>query len=91
MKLAMRQGRLVDQEVSSNIRNWIDWVAILFLSAAGVFSSFLISRDVPIPNDLILLLFGTGIISSVVLIRAKLPFEKEQDQASDNTDYRREM
>jgi len=91
LKLAMRQGRLVDQEVCSSTRKWIDWVAILFLSAAGVFSSFLISRDVPIPNDLVLLLFGTGIISSVVLIRTKLPFEKEQDEVSNNTDSKRKM
>ena len=76
----MRRGRLVDQEVCGTIRKWIDLVAILLLSSAGAISSFLISRGVPIPNDLVLLLFGTGIISSVILIRTKLPFEKEQNQ-----------
>jgi len=80
VKLAMRRGRLVDQEGCSKLRKWIDYVALLLLSSAGMISSFLLSRDVPIPNDLILLLFGTGIISSVILIRTKLPFEKDQNQ-----------
>ncbi len=80
VKLAMRRGRLVDQEVCSNLRKWIDYVALLLLSLAGVISSFLLNQDVPIPNDLILLLFGTGIISSVILIRTNLPFEKDQNQ-----------
>ncbi len=76
----MKQGRLVDQEAGGNIRKWIDFVALMLLSSAGAISSFLISREIPIPNDLILLLFGTGILSSVILIRTRLPFEKEQNQ-----------
>ena len=80
MKLTLRNGKLEDQERGDNVRKWIDYVALLLLSCTGMISGFLINRGAPIPNDLILLLFGTGIISSVILIRTKLPFEKGQNE-----------
>jgi hypothetical protein len=55
------------------MRKWIDFVAILALSSVGVIGKFLVSLGVPIPDDIILLLFGTGIISSVILIKIKYP------------------
>ena len=78
MKLALRNGKLEDQERGDNVRKWVDFVALLLLSFTGVIGSFLTSRGAPIPNNLILLLFGTGIISSVILIKTKPPFEKGQ-------------
>lgn len=55
------------------MRKWIDFVAILALSFVGVIGKFLVSGGVPIPDDIILLLFGAGIISSVILIKIKYP------------------
>ncbi len=80
MKLVMRKGRLVDQEADGSLRKWVDWVAILVLSSAGVISGLLISRDILIPDSLILLLFGTGALSSGILLKTNLPFEKEQGE-----------
>ena len=60
------------------MRKWIDFVSLLLLSSLGVIASFLAKRNVPIPDDITLLLFGTGIISSVFLIRTELPFDEEQ-------------
>ena len=57
------------------MRKWIDFVAILALSSVGVIGKFLVSRSAPIPDDITLLLFGTGIMSSVILIKVKYPVD----------------
>ena len=86
MKLIMRQGRFVLQELGGNVRKWIDFVALLLLSSVGVIASFLVKRNIPIADDLTLLLFGTAIISSVILIRTELPFDEEQVRNHSDTE-----
>jgi hypothetical protein len=55
------------------MKKWIDFVALVALSFVGVIGKLLVSRGGPIPDDITLLLFGTGIISSVILIKVKYP------------------
>ena len=62
------------------MRMWIDFVACLLLSSVGAMGSFLVNRAVPVPDDITLLLFGTGIISSVTLIKTENPFNEGQTQ-----------
>jgi hypothetical protein len=57
---------------------WIDFVALLFLTSASVTGGFLINLAVPIPDSIVLSLFGTGIISSVILIKTEGPLDKER-------------
>ena len=60
------------------MRRWINFVALLLLISVGAMGSFLVTRGIPIPDDVILLLFGTGIISSVILLKTKND-EQSQD------------
>ena len=46
-----------------------EFVAFLLLSAVGVIGSFVVNMALPVSNSLTLILFGIGIISSVILIR----------------------
>ena len=62
------------------MRRCIDFVACLLLSSAGVIGSFLINRAAPIPDGITLLLFGMGIISSVIFIETGSQFNAEQGQ-----------
>ncbi|OGP92954.1 MAG: hypothetical protein A2156_10405 [Deltaproteobacteria bacterium RBG_16_48_10] len=55
------------------MKKWIDFVAIVALASVGVIGSLLLNRAVPIPDEITLSLFGTGIISSVILIKIKYP------------------
>ena len=56
-------------EVKRVTSKCIEFVAFLLLSVVGVIGSFLVNRSIPISDFLTLLLFGIGIISSVILIK----------------------
>ncbi len=55
------------------MRDWIDFVAILVLGFAGVTGNFLVTHGAWISDGMILLLFGAGIFSSLILIKTENP------------------
>jgi hypothetical protein len=60
------------------MRKWIDFVALLLLTFASVAGGLLVNLAVPIPDGIVLSLFGAGIISSAILIRTEGPLDKER-------------
>lgn len=60
------------------MRKWIDFVALLLLTFASMAGSLMVNLAIPIPDGMVLSLFGAGIISSVILIRTEDPLDKEQ-------------
>ena len=64
------------------MKKWIDFAAIVALSSVGLIGKLLVSRGVPIPDDITLLLFGTGIVSSVILIRIEYPVHIQKPPTS---------
>jgi hypothetical protein len=60
------------------MRKWIDFVALVLLASASVTGCLLVNPAVPISDGIVLSLFGTGIISSVILIKTEGPLDKEQ-------------
>ena len=60
------------------MRKWIDFVALLLLTFASMAGSLMVNLAIPIPDSMILSLFGAGIISSVILIKTEDPLDKEQ-------------
>jgi hypothetical protein len=61
---------LSDQNEKKPIRErYAEFVAVLLLSVVGMIGSFLVNRGFPVSDTLTLILFGTGILSAVILIR----------------------
>ena len=61
---------LSDQSEKKPVRGkCAQFVALLLLSVVGVIGGFLVNRGFPVSDALTLILFGTGILSAVILIR----------------------